>query len=368
MSGKDVTASSAVRVRVASFEDAEAIGKVQVRNGVGELDPVSWRLTWSAYPFAKEFLDIPIGWVLETEAGEMVGTLANIHTLYEFAGRRIKATVAAAWAVDAAYRGSAMKLTTTWFRQKGIDLWLNVSASPAVSDLLTAMKIPRIPIPDYGAPCFWAVRPRAFARAALLRKGVTGADAWAAPAGIALGVRDVLCRSGRGRIFSTVRRLTEFDDRFDALWRSIAAGPPRLRAIRTNAVLQWRFRADIQEKRAAILVAERDGTACGYAVLVRRKTSELGMEVCDVMDLQSAGDDATTVRDLLLACVNTAREEGVDAVKFLSGTPAKRAPANSLRPYTYRLPFWQQYFKASADLAASLATPEAWDFSPFDSY
>jgi hypothetical protein len=52
----------------------------------------------------------------------------------------------------------------------------------------------------------------------------------------------------------------------------------------------------------------------------------------------------------------------------MSGTPVKRASADSLRPYTYRLPFWQQYFKASPELAAELATADAWDFSRFDTF
>jgi hypothetical protein len=90
------------------------------------------------------------------------------------------------------------------------------------------------------------------------------------------------------------------------------------------------------------------------------------MSLFEVADLQAAGDTQSTIRDLLLGSVKVAREEGADAVKFATGTPSKRAPVDALRPYSYRLPFWQQYFKASNELAAALSTPEAWDFSRFD--
>src|SRR5262249_25678738 len=115
---------------------------------------------------------IPIGWVLETENGELVGSLDNVHLLYTHGRRQIRAVIAAGWAVDPPFRGKSLALMTTFFRQPGIDLYLNVSASPAAAKILTAMRIDRIPIPKYGTPCFWVANRTAFARAALLKKAV----------------------------------------------------------------------------------------------------------------------------------------------------------------------------------------------------
>ena len=357
-----------VRIRTATFADAQAIAQVHKRNGMGDLDVVFWRSRWEAYPFAAEFRDIPIGWVLETEDRSIVGILDNVHMLYELEGKRLKGAITSGWAVDPAYRGKSLQLMTTSLRQKGVDLWMDTSANLAASQILTAMKIPRIPIPDYGAPCFWAVRPRAFAQAALVRKAIPGAALLAWPAGLALLTRDIFRGSGRGRQKSTVRRIREFDDRFEGFWRNISTGSKRLRAVRTRAVLEWRFRADLPSGGGVIVVAEQGATLLGYAVLVHREGSELGMSLYDVADLQAERDDPSIIRDLLLGCINIAREDGVDAVKFMSGTPAKRAPADSLLPYTYRLPLWQQYFRASSELSAQLSTPDAWDFSYFDSH
>lgn len=358
-----------LRIRAASFEDAAAVCKLNERNGMGNVDPITWRESWEAYPFAAEFRDIPTGWVLETDTGSVVGNLDNIHTLYEIGGRRIKGVVASGWAVDAGHRGKALQLMTTFFRQKGVDLWLNVSASPAAAQILTAMRIARVPIPDYGTPCFWAVRPRAFAKAALLRRSVPGAAWLAWPVGLALLARDLCRSSGRGTVTLPLRRLRDFDDRFDGLWQAISAAPVRLRAVRTRAVLEWRFRNELRGGRAAIVVAEQGTALLGYAVLVRRAGSDLGMDLYDVADLQAAGDEPSTIRDLLLGSIRIAREEGADAVKLMSGSRMKRAPAETLQPYTYRLPLWQQYFKAaSTELAGQLSTAEAWDFSLFDTF
>jgi hypothetical protein len=166
-----------------------------------------------------------------------------------------------------------------------------------------------------------------------------------------------------------VRRLGEFDERFDSFWRKLCADPPRLRAVRTGAVLAWRFGAQLRGGRATIVAAGQDGTLSGYAVLVRRESPELGMDLYDVADIQALRDDPAIIRDLLLAAIGIAREEGVDAVKIVTGTPAKRAPVDELRPYTYRLPLWQLYYKAvSPELSAALSTANAWDFSLFDTY
>lgn len=360
--------TSVAQVQPALFADAEAIGEIHKRNGLGEFDASAWRSIWESYPFAADFRDIPIGWVLETSTGALVGTIGNVHMLYELDGRRLRAAIATAWAVDAEHRGRALHLTTAFFKQKGPELLINGSASPTASKVLTGLQIPRIPIPDYNSPCFWAANPSAFAKAVLVRRGLPAAAFLAYPAGFALLVRDILRRSGRGKLTGPVRRLRAFDDQFNSLWQRIAAGPPRLRAVRTRAVLDWRFQTDLETGRTVVLSAESGSQRTGYLILSRRPGSDLGMSLYDVADFQAAGDDPAVYRDLLLAAIQLARDEGVDAVKFMTGTPAKRAPALALRPYMYQLPFWQLYYRASPELRSVLGAAEAWDFSVFDTY
>ena len=365
---EQVKSEPTTRLRPTVFADAEAIKQLHERNGMGRLDTAAWRSRWESYPFAEEFSDVPIGWVLETDTGAVVGTIGNVHMLYEMHGRRIKAAIASAWAVDAPHRGKALHLITTFFRQNCVDLCMNGSASQVASQVLTGLRIPRIPVPKYSNPCFWAANPRAFAKAVLRRRGTPTASVLAYPAGLLLLVRDIFRRSGRGTMSNTTRRLQTFDERFDSLWPHISAGPPRLRAVRTRAALDWRFRGDLDAGRAPILAAESAGKLVGYIVLVLRTDPNLGMRLYDVADLQAAEDDPSVFNDLLLGAVQLARREGVDAVKLMTGTPAKLGPAYALRPYTYQLPFWQLYYKASPELNSTLCSAEAWDFSLFDTY
>jgi hypothetical protein len=358
----------AAQIRPAVFADAEAIGQVHKRNGLGEFNVLAWRSRWESYPFYADFRDVPIGWVIQTESGALAGTIGNVHMLYELDGRRVRGAIATDWGVDAEHRGKALHLTTAFFKQKGPEILVNGSASPVASKVLAGLQIPRIPIPDYASPCFWAANPRAFARAALERRGVRAASVASLPAGLGLHIRDILRGSGRGRLKNHVRRLKAFDDRFDALWQRIAAGPSRLRAVRTRAVLDWRFQKDLDTGRGTLLVAESGGSASGYIFLLRRPGSDLGMSLYDVADFQAGGDDPAVYRDLLLAAVQLARDENVDAVKLMTGTPAKRIPAMALQPYTYQLPFWQLYYRAAPELKPALVSANAWDFSVFETY
>jgi hypothetical protein len=358
----------AVRIRTATLADAEAIRQVHQRN-LGDLDTAEWRALWDGYPFSAEFREVPIGWILEAEGGAVVGCLGNVHMLYDLGGRSIKAAIATAWAVDAEHRSKSLQLMGAFLRQKGVDLCIDGSASSTASRLLSGMKLARIPIPSYEVQCFWAARTRGFAKAVLVRRSIPLAGLLAGPLAVLLNARDSILRSGRQGRFSAVHRSGEFDDRFESFWQRLSAGPLRLRAVRTRAVLEWRFGAQLRNGRATIVTTGQNGTLTGYAVLVRRKSPELGFELYDVADLQAIQDSSTTTRDLLLGAIGIAREDGVDAVKYVTGTPAKRSVVDALRPYTYRLPIWQLYYKVqSPELKAALSTAEAWDFSLFDTY
>lgn len=335
---------------------------------MGGLDLPSWRAMWLDYPLSAAFEGVPTGWVLESAEGQIVGYLGNVHQAYDYGGQMVKAAIATSWMVDAAHRAKALQLLITFYKQKNIDLFINGSANQSATKVLAGFKIPRIPIPDYATPCFWAVRPRAFAEAVLRRKSVAGAKVLSLLAGPAIGLWDAARGSGRGSQTSSVQQLKEFGPVFDQLWPRLSSAVPRLRAIRNAAVLNWKYGADLAAGRLVILVAGPPSQADGYALLLRRDASELGMEMFEIVDIQVVGDDPQVFTSLILASIQATREQGADALKLITGTPAKRRPAVALQPYTYELPFWQLYYKAVPGLEVDLTTADAWDFSRFDTY
>ncbi len=173
------------------------------------------------------------------------GAFANVHLLYELAGRKHRACIGCEWGVESEARGLSLQLLDRFLRVPGADLCIVGSASPVTSEILTRLKVARIPAPGYDNPLLWAAQPRVFAAAALRRKEIQGAGLLAWPAGAAIGLADFVKGSGRGKVSSTVRQVQVFDERFDSFWERLRRGPTRLRAVRSRAVLAWRFQSAV---------------------------------------------------------------------------------------------------------------------------
>lgn len=356
-----------IELRPATFEDADKICAFQLRHGLSALTPEAWRQFWVSCPFREQFDGIPLAWLLEADQ-QLVGLLGNFHMLYELDRNPVKAGIATGWLVETEHRNGSLRMLDAYFRQKGLDLWLNDSANATTSKILTALKMQRIPAPQYDAPLFWPLRYRAFASAGLRRRGIPAAELLAWPIGVALRAAGVF-RFRKPGYPSQVRRAQSFDDRFDSLWEKIRCGNLRLRAVRTSAVLRWRFQRELADRSAFVLAHERGGELQGYVVLLRRLREHLGFTGCDVADLQAVGDNPDVFRDLLIAAMHVAREVGAEALKFAGADGAKRTAALSLRPYSYRIDCWQLFYKTSrSDLLAALGSPELWDISPFETF
>ncbi len=89
-----------------------------------------WRHRWVENPVWQRFGSAsPIGWVLETAAGEIVGSMETIPTLYRFRGSDLIAAASGAWCVKASYRGYALQLIDEYFNQS-VDLFISTTVGP----------------------------------------------------------------------------------------------------------------------------------------------------------------------------------------------------------------------------------------------
>jgi hypothetical protein len=354
-----------IAVRPIQIEDAEQIYAFQQLHRQPAMSAAAWRQFWLSFPFRKDFENVPLGWLLAADQ-QVIGVLLNVHMLYDLEGRHLKAGIASGWFVDPEHRNRSLQLLNAYFQQKGIDLWLNDSANATTSKILTALKVEGIPSPDYDAPLLWPIRARAFAAAALRRKGVPAAELLAFPVGGALHVARWF-KHRNNRYPSEVHRVKCFDQRFDSLWDRIRGARACLRAVRSSSVLQWRFQFELGDGSAVILVYGAENFQ-GYAVVLRNFREQLRLTVCDVADLQAVGDNPVVLTDLLRASMHVAREQGAEALRFVGNQGTKRTAALSLRPYSYRTDGWQFYRAAQDDLSRALRTPELWDLSTFEAF
>src|SRR5437870_4756580 len=81
-------AATSLKIRETAFEDYHAITALQVRNGLVTRSFEDWAALWKQNPvYQRIHGDWPIGWVLETEDGSIVGSIGNIPMAYHFRGK-----------------------------------------------------------------------------------------------------------------------------------------------------------------------------------------------------------------------------------------------------------------------------------------
>ncbi|HEV1996245.1 MAG TPA: hypothetical protein VGR03_18065, partial [Candidatus Acidoferrum sp.] len=121
------------KLRLLRFDDYEKTTEFLSANSFTTLPYEDWRGIWVDNPLwpcmGKDF---PIGWVLETTAGEIVGILGSVPTLYKFRGDDLVSAVGRTWLVTAPYRGFALQLMDEYFSQPA-DLFINTTVSPDAS-------------------------------------------------------------------------------------------------------------------------------------------------------------------------------------------------------------------------------------------
>jgi hypothetical protein len=332
-----------------------------------------WAHLWRDNPARIAAPATTRGWVL-VEQDRVVGYLANIVQQYVLDGRVLTAASAASLVVDPEFRGSSLQLYLAFVRQAGVQLLLNTTAAPQVSQISEFLKFKRIPQPDYNRSLFWILRPMGFAPAALRKKGL---PRWQSQlGGPFVGAGLALEGMMRGRVprrpasALAVRELTAnaVGAAFDDFWaRLIARSQGRLMAMRDAAALRWHFAARGRQPPPKIVAAMNGETVRGYAAVVRQDAGHLGLTRARLADLVVDDGDETIVRTLLAASCETARADGaamLEAVGFDAVTrrlfkeSAPREIVDQAWPFLYRA--------VDPSLDAALAAEPAWRACLYD--
>jgi hypothetical protein len=100
---------AAPRLRLARFEDYAQIHRL-VTSYLQENQPADdWHALWLNNPLWPRLgKDWPIGWVMEDAAGQVVGSMTNIPSLYRFRDRELICANGRDWVVAPEYRGFAL--------------------------------------------------------------------------------------------------------------------------------------------------------------------------------------------------------------------------------------------------------------------
>src|SRR6266700_4033832 len=129
------------KARYASFADYDQIAALQIRNGMHQSSQERWEGLWRGNPALRGCeSEWPLGWVLETDTGEVVGFIGNVPLAFHFRGREVRAATAIGWTVDKAYRGYSIQLLHRFLDQRGVNLFPFATVGPNAEPLLKSFK------------------------------------------------------------------------------------------------------------------------------------------------------------------------------------------------------------------------------------
>jgi hypothetical protein len=310
----------------------------------------------------------PIGWVVETAAGEIVGSLGNIPVLYQFRGEHLIAVTGRGWVVAPEYRGRyPLRLLDERFNQPGVDVFIDTTVGPmarACGDRFLS----RVPAGDWETIAYCVTGYRAFATRAFQKLNVPLARVLGPLAGAALRLKDVTFgeKFPKARSSFVIEATDRFDSRFDAFWGELLRqNSDTLLAARDSTTLSWHFSRPMRRERLWILTASRNGQLRAYCIFIRQNQAG-ELRRMRLVDYQTIDRDVDLLPDLLRVALRHCVAENICVLDKPGVGLAKMRAFDDFAPYR-RKQSWPLFYRANDPaLAVELRQPKVWDPSEYD--
>ncbi len=363
-----VPANPGPRIRVAGFADYPQISSLESRYGLNTKSYEEWAYLWTGNPVYREVPDWTIGWVLESESGEIVGHIANVPSACEFRGRKLLVASGRGLVVDERYRSYAFPLFSQFFNYRLPDLILNTTVNANGLKLHELFRCQRVPAGKWNEAVFWITDHSGFSSKLAAMKGLPAI--LGQPMSAALFVRDSFTRKPASRLPKgcELQERSSFDDGFSEFWGELKGQQAEnLLSTRSRGTLDWHFKQALQAGDAWLFTITRKSTVLAYAVFLRQDSTELGLNRLRLVDFQSLDDSVDLLSPMLAAALSKCREHEIHMLEAIGFSGKTGRILASSAPHSRELPCWLYFYRAKdKDLAAALANPHVWNPTPYD--
>jgi hypothetical protein len=348
--------------REVRFSDFESVATLRERGGLPKDNQENWCRLWQQNPaMAVANSQLSMGWVLETAQG-IVGYQGSVPLLYRFGGRTLVAVTGTGLVIEPAYRARSIGLLASFYRQRGVDLFLMTFAIASVTKLAKALHAKALAQHDYDKALFWVLDVRQFTKALAAKFGL---GYGMAAVGTFLLRADTL-RRGPGRHLTNKFGVTEIEvkdigDEFQALWQRKLTETPRLLADRSPDSLRWHFTIPGSSSTAAVLCCHRFERLVGYAIVQHTIDRETGMRRSMLADILVEQDDSSVTETLLEAAYSNAVASGGHLFEVVGLPRHIRQILMRWNPYVRKYPTDPLIYKTADEaLDRTLADENIW--------
>ncbi len=365
-------ARNACHIRPANFADHAQISALGARYALTSKSYEEWAHLWLGNPAYLGLENWTIGWVLENNAGEIVGHIANIPSKFEFNGRSLLAASGSGLVVDERYRSYAMPLFSQFVNQSFPDVIINNSVNAQGLTLHNLFHFERVPAGAWNSSDFWITQYLGFADKLVESKNWPKSLSFVVAAGLRL--KDAFQRYPRIPLSQGMRLdiLQSFDSRFDDFWRELrSVSPSVLKADRSRDTLNWHFEYPLARGAAWIVAVSTGSRILAYAVFLRQDNPEVELKRVRLVDFQTLDGNFGHLPAILDLALRKCRSEKIHMLEAIGFSPEKRRVISRLAPHQRKLPCWLYFYKTKTNnegiaLRQQLTNSAAWDPSPFD--
>ena len=360
-------------LRPATLADVESVAGLLREVAFKPRSEAGWRWLFQENPALRDRNPQPeMGWVLEGD-GAIDGYVGNVHLDYVLDGKPLRVATDHSYYVRPNVRAESTRLISAFFRQPGVDLFVNTTANEMSAAVYVLFKALAPEDPSFSESLFWVADDRTALRGTLTKRGVSKPLAAAiatASAPFSRLTRAVIgfAKPPRPAARDEVIEFApgELDARFDRLWPHIAAAPG-LRVRRDAATLRWYLSdPDAGCNPTVFATADAEGLTGYCAVAEQCPPGSDRKQVC-VLDFVLRPGAEHAAQSLLPRVVKHAREVEAGLVFCPPSGPLLAGHLKRLRPYVDRHGRSSHFLRAihSAD-TASLARSGVWQATPLD--
>lgn len=363
------TARRGPKLRETALEDYNQIASLELRYGLAAKSYEEWTHLHLSNPLRSEHQPVAsIGWVIEDENKQIVGSVGNIPLLYEFQGRRILAVTGRGLVAKPAYRSTSLLLLDRLINQPGVELFLTNAITPASAAAFGAFECVRVPVGQWDQSAFWITHYPGFFGSLLAMKNLPWAGPLSYPLSAVALLKDRLTKEALSEGDVEVQACPGFDDRFDDFWRDRKRNSPHLiLAVRSREVLEWHFKYSLLKNRLWIAAVADGPRLAGYAIFDRRDNPNFGLKRVRLVDFQSLDGTNALLGPLLSWALRKCRDEGIHMLENVGRWLGKGELIDNVAPHRRRLSTWTYVYRAnSPSLAEGLKERTVWDPSLFD--
>lgn len=357
------------KIREATLADHRQIAALESRYGLAAKNYEEWTHLHLSNPLQSERNGgWPIGWVIEGDDKQIVGSVGNIPLSYEFEGRKVLAVTGRGLVAEPAYRSMSLVLLDHLMNQPGVELFLTNAITPASAPTFGALACLPVPVGRWDQSAFWITRYKGFFQGFLAMKNLPWAKPLRYPLAAMAFLKDKLANSRPRAGAVEVKAYTGFDDRFDEFWGALKENNPRmLLADRSRAVLAWHFEHGLRKNHVWIATVMDGARVAAYAIFDRRDNAILRLRRVRLVDFQSLDGTTTLLSPILSWALRKCRDENIHMLEDVGQWLDEGDLIANSAPYRRKLSTWTYMYRANnPELAASLQERCAWSPTLFD--